>query len=192
MRLVVKQIKKVALTMLIVLVVITPAIDVLAATGEALMVATAGELEVGSTEEDTANDELEEALERNEFLANSYKQLEEKYQREKDFSRSVIYVLIFVIAVLIVLLVNVIALSFRKVDDDFEDSFKKKKTPKQVSKPAHKTVEKPAAKAVETKKQEPKKEPAQRAAKPAPKPEKPAPKAEVRRNFEVFDFNDED
>ena len=152
-------------------------------------------------EEDTVSKkELEEALERNEFLSNSYKQLEEKYQREKDFSRSVIYVLIFVIAILIVLLINVIAICFRKSDDDFEDSFKKKqptkKVPKPVDRPVEKSAEKPAEKPVvkvpEAKKAEPKKEPVKRVEKAAPKTEKPAPKAEVRRNFEVFDFNDED
>lgn len=132
--------------------------------------------------EDTASKkELEEALERNEYLANSYKQLEEKYQREKDFSRSVIYVLIFVIAILIVILINVIVFYRRKVDEDFDDSFETKKK-----------VEKP----IEMKKEEPKKEPEPRTPKAAPKAtpkvEKPAPKVEVRNNFEVLDFNDED
>lgn len=146
--------------------------------------------------EDTNNEELEAALERNEFLSNSYKQLEEKYQREKDFSRSVIYVLIFVIAILIVLLINVIAVCFRKSDDDFEESFKKKQPAKKVSKPTEKPTEKPMEKppvrTVEVKKEETKKAPAPRVEKVTPKVEKPAQKPVARNNFEVFDFNDED
>lgn len=169
MRLTIKIIKKAVLAMLIVLLAITPVADVQAATA-------------------INEEELEEVLERNEFLSNSYKQLEEKYQREKDFSRSVIYVLIFVIAILIVLLINVIALCFRKADDDFEDSFEKKPPAKKVSRPS----EKPPVRTVEVKKEETKKEPVQRAEKVTPKVEKTAKKPVARNNFEVFDFNDED
>jgi len=122
--------------------------------------------------EDTASKkELEDALERNEYLSNSYKQLEEKYQREKDFSRSVIYVLIVVIAILIVVLINVIVLLFRKMDSDFDDDFDMKKPAKKneakpISKPVEKPVEKPAV--------------------------KPVVKPATNNKFELLDFNDED
>ena len=166
--------------------------------------------------EDTASKkELEEALERNEFLSNSYKQLEEKYQREKDFSRSVIYVLIIVIAILVVLLINMIVLLFRKVDNDFDDDFDMKKTPKKsetkpVAKPTVKPEEKadirpvakpevkPMVKSEEkpVTKIEPKptvKPVAKPAVKPMEKPAvKPAPKPAASNKFEVLDFNDED
>ena len=154
-------------------------------------------------EDTVAKKELEEALERNEYLSNSYKQLEEKYQREKDFSRSVIYVLIIVIAILVVVLINVVVLLFRKMDNDFDDDFARKKPakksePKKISKPevkpelkpvhrtqtrpverpVSKTVSRPAAKTVE---------------KPAEKPAvKPVAKPTANNKFELLDFNDED
>ena len=150
--------------------------------------------------EDTASKkELEDALERNEFLSNSYKQLEEKYQREKDFSRSVIYVLIIVIAILVVLLFNLIVLLFRKMDNDFDDDFDMKKKPKKSepkqdlkpaekpqvkteSKPTPKQIEKPVAKLAE-----------RPVVKPAEKQEsKPAVKPTTNSKFELLDFNDED
>lgn len=153
--------------------------------------------------ENTTNEEMEEVLERNEYLSNSYKQLEEKYQREKDFSRSVIYVLIFIIAILFVVLINVIVFYRRKLDDDFEDCFDMKKP---VKKPDSKPVEKTVAKPMESRKEESNKEPVTKSEKPAPEVEKTTPKVEktstkvektstkveVRNNFEVFDFNDED
>jgi len=134
--------------------------------------------------EDTASKkELEDALERNEYLSNSYKQLEEKYQREKDFSRSVIYVLIIVIAILIVVLINVIVLLFRKMDSDFDDDFDMKK-------PVKKNEPKPAAKPVV--KQEVKEEP-KPVSGPVEKPiEKPVVKPTTNSKFELLDFNDED
>ncbi|MBQ8279591.1 MAG: cadherin-like beta sandwich domain-containing protein [Roseburia sp.] len=160
---------------------------------EEVVVPTEIETTVTEVVEDTTSEELEEALSQNEYLSNSYQQLEEKYQREKDFSRSVIYVLIFVIAILLVVIINILVYYRRKMDDDFEDSFETKRPAKK------RAVKKPAPRPVESKKEEPKKAPAPRAEKPAPriekpvqKVEKPTPKAEVRNNFEVFDFNDED
>lgn len=150
--------------------------------------------------EDTASKkELEDALERNEFLSNSYKQLEEKYQREKDFSRSVIYVLIIVIAILVVLLFNLIVLLFRKMDNDFDDDFDMKKKPKKsepkqdlkpAEKPQIKTESKPTPKQIE----KPVAKPAERpVVKPAEKQEsKPAVKPTTNSKFELLDFNDED
>ncbi len=130
-------------------------------------------------EKDTTNEELEEVLAQNEYLSNSYKQLEEKYQREKDFSRSVIYILIIIIAILIVLIINIIVFCFKKADDDFEDSFESEKPvlkskAKVTEKPVAKPMTKPVAKPSETKKEE------------------RVLKETVRKNFEVVDFNDED
>lgn len=160
---------------------------------EEVVVPTEIETTVTEVVEDTTSEELEEALSQNEYLSNSYQQLEEKYQREKDFSRSVIYVLIFVIAILLVVIINILVYYRRKMDDDFEDSFETKRLAKK------RAVKKPAPRPVESKKEEPKKAPAPSAEKPTPrvekpvqKVEKPTPKAEVRNNFEVFDFNDED
>ena len=146
--------------------------------------ATEQESETTEVVEDTASKkELEDALERNEYLSNSYKQLEEKYQREKDFSRSVIYVLIIVIAILIVVLINVIVLLFRKMDSDFDDDFDMKK-------PVKKNEPKPAAKPVV--KQEVKEEP-KPVSGPVEKPiEKPVVKPTTNSKFELLDFNDED
>jgi len=152
---------------------------------------------VENTVNEELKDELEEALEQNEFLSNSYKQLEEKYQKEKEFSRSVIYALIIVIAILIVIIINLVALYRREADEEFEDSFeRKRKTTKPATKPVVKTIER---KTEEAKKAEPKKEPVMRAERPAVKEEKASTKiektsvkAEVRNNFEVLDFNDED
>lgn len=164
---------------------------------EETVVATETEIINTEVAENNTNDELEEALERNEYLSNSYKQLEEKYQRERDFSRSVIYVLIFIIAILIVVLINVIILYRRKLDEDFEDSFDMKKPVKTpVTKPMENRQEEPKKKTVtkpiESRKEEPKKESASKVEKSVQKVEKPATKVEVRNNFEVFDFNEED
>ena len=160
------------------------------------VVSTEAENVTTEAEEDTVSKkELEETLERNEFLSNSYKQLEEKYQREKDFSRSVIYVLIFVIAILIVVLINVIVFYRRKLDEDFDDSFDtKKKSAKPASKPASKPIEKPAPKPIEKSVPKPVEKTIQKApVKPVEKKvEKTAPKTAVRSDFEVLDFNDED
>ena len=167
--------------------------------------------------EDTTNEELEEALSRNEYLSNSYNKLEEKYQREKEFSRSVIYTLIFVIAILIVVIINLVIFYRRKLDEDFDDSFEEKRSSKKVE-------EKPVVKPIEVKQEVPKKEVPQpkvekqesskkelfkkeqipvkdvkaeekKSVKPVEnkKEEKPSiKKVEVTKNFEVFDFNDED
>lgn len=151
-------------------------------------------------EKDTASKELEaelkKAAEQNEILSNSYKQLEEKYQKEKDFSRSVIYALIIVIAILIVIIINLIALYRREADEEFEDSFERKRKP----------VKEVERKAKEAKRVETKKEPVIKAEKPvvkkekmivkeeksSTKTEKTSVKTEARNNFEVLDFNDED
>jgi len=154
--------------------------------------------------EDTVNKELEAELkasvEQNELLSHTYKQLEETYQREKEFSRAVIYALIFVIAILIVIIINLIALYRREADVEFEDSFeRKKKTEKPVAKIAERKTE-------EAKKEEPKKDTIIKVEKPTVKKEKmvvnevqtstkiekTSAKTEVRNNFEVLDFNDED
>ena len=173
MRLTIKIIKKAVLAMLIVLLAITPVVDVQAATA-------------------INEEELEEVLERNEFLSNSYKQLEEKYQREKDFSRSVIYTLIFVIAILIVININIIVYYRRKSEDDFDDSFKEQKADIE---PVQKTETKP----IEKKEEIPKKKPTKKVEEVPDKTEKAPAKAEktsvkvdVGNKFEVFDFNDED
>ena len=168
-----------------------------------------GGAEISKVEELEA--ELEETKERNEFLSNSYKQLEEKYQKEKEFSRSVIYALIFVIAILIVVIINFIVLYRREADEEFEDSFERKKKPvKTVTKPVAKAVEQ---KAEEPKKTEQKKESVIRTEKPvikkdkqieadekrsvktekmSVKTEKTSVKTETGNRFEVLDFNDED
>lgn len=148
--------------------------------------------------------ELETAKEQNELLSHTYKQLEETYQREKAFSRAVIYALIIVIAILIVIIINLIAFYRKDEDAEFDDSFeRKKRTAKPATKPVEKAVER---KKEEVKKVEPKKDAVVRTEKTIPKPEKkiereekkstktdkPSAKVEVRNNFEVLDFNDED
>lgn len=187
----------------------TYTIEVTREEGEQEVIATESEEVPTEVVEDTASKkELEEALERNEFLSNSYKELEEKYQREKDFSRAVIYVLILIIAILIVLLINVIAICFRKMDEDFEDSFQKKKTKKkvpditekypekveekQIERHAEKYVEKTSTRPVEVKREEQKREPVARRDKRTPNAEKTIKKPVEHKDFEVLDFNDED
>lgn len=158
--------------------------------------------------EDTANKkELEDALERNEYLSNSYKLLEEKYQREKDFSRSVIYVLIVVIAILIVVLINVIVLLFRKMDNDYNDDFDmkkpvKKSVPRQEKKPEVKPMVKPEEKQAPKPVSKPVERPVSKAvSRPAEKTveraeakqvAKPVAKPSTNSKFELLDFNDED
>lgn len=154
--------------------------------------------------EDTVNKELEAELkasiEQNELLSHTYKQLEETYQKEKEFSRAVIYALIFVIAILIVIIINLIAFYRREADVEFEDSFERKK---KTEKPVVKTAER---KTEEAKKEESKKDTIIKVEKPTVKKEKmvvnevktstkiekTSAKTEVRNNFEVLDFNDED
>lgn len=148
--------------------------------------------------EEDVNEELEEALSRNEYLSNSYNKLEEKYQREKEFSRSVIYTLIFIIAILIVVIINLVIFYRRKLDEDFDDSFEEKPVAKPVE------MKKEVAKPEVAKKEIPKKEqaPVKEAKTEEKKTVKPvenkkeektsARKVEVTKNFEVFDFNDED
>jgi len=162
-------------------------------TREAEELPVSTETEAATTEEieNTTNEELEEALERNEFLSNSYKQLEEKYQKEKEFSRSVIYALIFVIAILVVIIINLIALYRREADEEFDDSFERKKMEsKPVSKTKGSKIEEPIVKA---EKAAPKTEKIiAREEKTSVKIEKTSAKAEVKNDFEVLDFNDED
>lgn len=111
------------------------------------------------TEENVSKDELAELVERNDFLSNSYKRLEEKYQREKAFSRSVIYVLIFIIAILVVVLINVILFYRRKFDDSFDASFERSKAAKKSETKKSETdsevlpVEKPEVKSIELSKE---------------------------------------
>lgn len=201
MRLMKKSIKKTAMVVTILMALMLQTVDVAATANEVSTEGISTEVETTELEEvttevvqDTVNEELEEELEiaqeRNEYLSNSYKQLEEKYQREKEFSRGVIYTLIFVIAILVVVVINIIVYYRRKVDEDFNDSLEEKKpkknpAPKKETAPKpEKVSEKPVTKAVEIKREEPEKT--------ASKVEKAAPKVEVRKDFEVFDFNDED
>lgn len=155
--------------------------------------------------DETTKEELEEALEQNAYLSNSYTQLEEKYQREKDFSRSVIYTLIFIIAILLVVIINIVVFYRRMTEEDFDDSFEEKKTVvKQNSEKDMKTEERPVVKQdVKPVEKVSEKQETKQIVKPVVKPETkktipekedkiPTKKVEVGNKFEVFDFNDED
>ena len=179
MRLIARKVKMVVMVLVILLTMIVPATDVPAAM-------------IKTIATDTIELAGEEEFEQDTDLSNSYKKLEEKYQREKDFSRSVIYTLIFVIAILIVININIIVYYRRKSEDDFDDSFKEQKADIE---PVQKTETKP----IEKKEERPKKEPTKKVEEVPDKTEKaPAKvkktsaKVEVANKFEVFDFNDED
>ena len=179
MRLIGRKVKMALMVLAILLTMIVPTVDIPAAT-------------IKTIATDTIELVSEEEFEQDTDLSNSYEQLEEKYQREKDFSRSVIYTLIFVIAILIVININIIVYYRRKSEDDFDDSFKAQKADKE---PIQKTETKP----IEKKEEIPKKEPAKKVEEVPDKTEKTPAKAEktsvkvdVGNKFEVFDFNDED
>jgi len=160
------------LTLAVLLSVATSGVVVYAEPGTEEVISTEIEESVVEVVDDTTKEELEEALEQNAYLSNSYNQLKEKYQREKEFSRSVIYTLIFVIAILLVVIINMIVFYRRKTDEDFEDSFEEKKpqakpSPKKEQKPEAKPEVKPVVKSVVS-------------------------ESDAGNNFEVFDFNDED
>lgn len=185
-------------------------------TEEADDTTEAEEVTTEKAEDTVSKKELEEALERNEFLSNSYKDLEAKYQKEKDFSRTVIYVLIVVIAILVVLLINVVVVCFRKMDEDFEDGLNRKKTKKTASdkiekyskkaeekpmekhvekrmeKHVEKHVEKPLVRPAEVRREEKKSEPSVRKEKDTLDGGKTTAKPVEYKDFEVLDFNDED
>ena len=155
-----KKIKLAIVVMAIILSTVTPAISVYAT----------------ETAETVSVEEYQK-------LENSYEQLAEKYQSEKNFSRAVIYVLIFVIAILIVLMINIIVFCFKSSDEEFDDELVEEK-PKKKKEPQE----------VEMQKEQPKKE--------LPKKELPKQEASkkvtaikvepVKNNIEVLDFNDED
>ena len=117
---------------------------------------------------------------------------ESDFLSKKDFSRSVIYTLIFVIAILIVININIIVYYRRKSEDDFDDSFKEQKADIE---PVQKTETKPIEKKEEIPKKEPTKkveEVPDKTEKAPAKVKKTSAKVEVANKFEVFDFNDED
>lgn len=71
--------------------------------------------EEASVDEEAINAEMKS-------IQNAYDKLETQYSKEKDFSRKTIAVLIFLIAVLIVVIVNLI-LRGKKNEDEWEDDF---------------------------------------------------------------------
>lgn len=75
---------------------------------------------IQQTEESTVDEEAINAEMKS--IQNAYDKLEAQYSKEKDFSRKAIAVLIFLIAVLIVVIVNLI-LRGRKNEDEWEDDF---------------------------------------------------------------------
>ena len=179
MRLIARKVKMVVMVLAILLTLIVPAADVPAAMIKTIATDT---IELASEEE----------FEQDTDLSNSYKKLEEKYQREKDFSRSVIYTLIFVIAILIVINVNIIIFYRRKLEDGFDDSFEEQSVD---IKPVQETETKPVEKKVEEPKKELTKkieEVSVKKEKAPAKEEKASAKVDIGNKFEVFDFNDED
>lgn len=157
------------MVMAILLTMIVPAVDVPAAT-------------IKTIATDTIEFASEEEFEQDTDLSNSYKQLEEKYQREKDFSRSVIYTLIFIIAILVVININIIVYYRRKSEEDFDDSLEEQNVNME---PIQETETNPVEKKAEPSKKNMTK-------KVEEVPDKTSAKVEVANKFEVFDFNDED
>lgn len=139
-------------------------------------------------------------------LQNSYDKLNKQYTSEKSFARKTIAVLIFIIAVLVVIIVNLL-LRRGKDEDEWEDDFKE--VPKRFRKKAEEPdalkeeltdeVEekqkrgiwkKKSPKEVEWEEKEVEKKPEK---KPERKPEKKAPEKEVEEekdDFEVIDLDD--
>ena len=137
---------------------------------------------------DTIELASEKELEQDTDLSNSYRQLEEKYQREKEFSRSVIYTLIFIIAILIVININIIVYYRRKSDDNPDDSFEEQKI---ATKPEQEidTTQIKKNEEIPEKEEIPEEETPKKVKEV---PNKASAKVEVTNKFEVFDFNDED
>lgn len=139
-------------------------------------------------------------------MQNSYDKLNEQYTSEKSFARKTIAVLIFIIAVLVVIIVNLF-LRRGKDEDEWEDDFKE--VPKRFRKKAdepealeEELIEEPeeekpkrglwkkkSQKEVDWEEKEVEKKPEK---KPERKPEKKAPEKEVEEkdDFEVIDLDD--
>ena len=175
MRLIGRKVKMAVLVLVILLTMIVPETDASAATIKTI---ATGTIELANEEE----------FEQNMELLNSYRELEEKYQREEEFLRSVIYKLIFIIAILIMININVIVYYRRKSEDDLDDSLKEQKAD-------IKSVQKTDRKPVKKKEKLTKKEPMKLIEEVTIKIEKIFKKTSIKienDKFEVFDFNDED
>ncbi len=139
-------------------------------------------------------------------MQNSYDKLNEQYTSEKSFARKTIAVLIFIIAVLVVIIVNLF-LRRGKDEDEWEDDFKevpkrfRKKADEpealeeelteepEEEKPKRGLWKKKSQKEVDWEEKEVEKKPEK---KPERKPEKKAPEKEVEEkdDFEVIDLDD--
>lgn len=124
------------------LLVLTLSLGVPAISIEAANEAEISTIAVTESEIQTENSDITEEAKLRQELANSYSRLEEKYQREKTFSRSVIYTLIFVIAVLLVVLINMIFYYRKKLyytsENILEKDYRKKVEKKQIEEKAQK------------------------------------------------------
>lgn len=56
------------------------------------------------------------------YLEEEYAALSDKYAKERSFSRNVIGILVFVLAVLVIVIINLLLHRFQKKDDDFDEA----------------------------------------------------------------------
>ncbi len=133
------------------------------------------EQEVEGTGEEEANADMKS-------LQNAYDKLNKQYSKEKSFSRKAMAVLIFLVAVLIIVIVNLL-LRGKKEDDEWENDFEK--VPKRFSK---KIEEKPREEIKEETKEEPKQEKSIPRKKEKVPMDEPLP--EEKDDFEVIDLDD--
>ena len=122
-------------------------------------------------------------------MEKEYAELSDQYSRERVFARNTIALLVFLLAVLILVIVNLLIARFRKGGDEIEaDTPSKKEASAGSGTPERSKREKP--KPEESKPEKPKREKPKREEPKREEPKQEEPKKKEKGSLDVIDFND--